>query len=700
MHPHTHDFEPSSVYNTLVQHKLDAWMYAERGRFILFLPVFMGIGILTYFGRTSEPSLILATTPVAIAAVAVCSCWNRPVFRAAALCAACASAGFADARWSAAQAPPWDDLPHGGTLASGTVTLIETLPKGRRILLKTPSLDANQTMGRNLRIRLRGTDTQPIAAGDRLAVRALVQAPSPPDVPGGWDTQRDAFFSRTGGYGFAIGTSRVIEAAPKSWWFGLRGHIAARIAAVLPDAQGAIASTLLTGLGSAIPADDRAAFQDSGLAHLLAVAGLHIGIVMGLVFAVVRIACAACEGVALRWPARRIAALAALAGGLAYLALTGAHLPILRSFAMAGVLTLGILTGRRAVSLRSLAFAATLLMLWSPPEVVGVGFQMSFSAVLALVAIAEVTSPVLRRLRTGRWWSAAAVYAAGLVLTSLVAGTASLPFAAYHFGRATLYYVPANMLAVPLTALWVLPCGIAALLLMPAGLERLALVPMGVGIDGLLRIAHAVASWPGAAFDTGQLPPASLALVAFGLAWLGLWRSRLRLAGIVPMAAGLLTALLAPLPDIVIGPDAAVLAARIGRSVFLEHAKRATPFGLEAPPRLWGLTATQDFPAEGQAADGAVICDAASCRVQIRGRPAILVRNAASLPCAALLFSAETLKSACPTAVVVDRALVRQAGAVAIRLGETIDLTTDEAIRGDRPWVIRRKILLPPALTE
>ena len=570
------------------------------------------------------------------------------------------------------------------------------------MLIHAPMLDGAQKLARDIRLRLRANDAQPIAAGDVVAVRALVQTPSLPDVPGGWDTQRDAFFSGTGGYGFAIGSSKIVTAAPPSWWLGLRERVATRIATVLPGTQGAIASTLLTGLGSAIPPDDRAAFQDSGLAHLLAVAGLHIGIVMGLVFTVVRVGFAACEAAALRWPVRRVAASASLAAGLAYLALTGGHLPILRSFAMAAVVTLGIVTGRRAISLRSLAFAAVLLMLWSPSDVVGVGFQMSFSAVLALVAVADVTSPILKRLRMDRWWSTPTLYAAGLVLTSLVAGTASLPFAAYHFGRATLYYVPANMLAVPLTAFWVLPCGIAALLLMPFGLERVALWPMGTGIEGLLRIAHMVASWPGAAFDTGQLPPASLALVASGLAWLGLWRTRFRLAGLAPIMAGGLIACLATSPDIVVGPDAAVIAAHIGRSVFLEHARRATSFGLAAPPKLWGLGSARDFPAEGEAADGMVTCDAAACRLRFRDQAALLIRNAASLPCeVSVLVSAETLKSACAGEAVADRALARQAGAIAIRLtGNSAVLVTDRSIRGDRPWVIRGKVLLPPAATE
>ncbi len=675
------------------------WITAERGRFVLFLPVVFGVGVLAYFGRVTEPSMLQALSPVGIGGVVLGCVWRWPLVRAVALCGVFGAGGFADAWWAAARAPPWDVLPTGAAVLTGRVSLVEVLPKGVRITLRTPSLDGDG-LARDVRIRLRATDALPVVPGDVVSVRALVRPPSPPDVPGGWDTQRDAFFAGLGGYGFAIGPCSMVAQAPPQVWRGVRENIAGRILAALPGARGAIAATLLTGLGTTIPAADRAAFQDSGLAHLLAVAGLHIGIVMALVFGVFRIVLSAFEYSALHWPTRRIAALAALAAGGVYLALTGGHLPILRSFAMASLFTLGVLTNRRAISLRSLAFAAMLLLAWSPSELVGVGFQMSFAAVLALIASAEVLAPVMGRLRTGRWWSAPAVYAAGLVLTSLIAGTASLPFAAYHFGRATLYYVPANILAVPLTAFWVLPCGIAALALMPFGVEHLALAPMGVGIDGLLAIAHGVAAWPGAARNVAQMPPAALALVAAGMVWLGLWRTRLRLLGVLPMLAAV-PLLFTPPPDIVVGPQAEVIAARLGETVLVEHAKRATPIELEAPEHLWGLDAAADFPASGAAADGAAVCDEAACRLTIRGLRAVLVRNAAGLPCGPLLISAQTLRSACAGAPVADRALARRSGAVAIRLraGGPV-FVTDRDIRGTRPWVIAPVPLLPPAQTE
>ncbi len=680
---------------------IDQWITAESGRFILFLPVFMASGILGYFARTDEPSAPAALIPLGTALLTLAASWRWPLARAAALGLAFATAGFANAWWQTGRAPPWDDLPAGGTIIAGTVSLADVLPKGRRITLQNPSLDGAAPLARSLRIRLRANDTLPLSPGDLVTLKALVRPPAPPDVPGGWDTQRDAFFAGIGGYGFAIGPSRLIAAAKRGWWQGVRERVAARILAALPGAEGAIAATLLTGLGTAIPADDRAAFQDSGLAHLLAVAGLHIGIVMALVFGLVRLSLSLSEYAALHWRIRHIASLAALAAGGLYLGLTGAHLPILRSFAMASVFTLGILTGRRAISLRSLAFAALLVLLWSPFDLMSVSFQMSFAAVLALIACAEAASPWLARLRTGRWWSMPALYLAGLILTSLVAGTASLPFAAYHFGRATLAYVPANILAVPLTAFWVLPCGLAALCLMPFGLERLALHPMGIGIDGLLAIAHTIAAWPGATRDIPQIPPAALALAAAGMAWLGLWRTRLRALGLAPLAAGLLLPLLATQPDIVIGPHADVIAARLGGTVLLEHAKRATDFEIEAPSRLWGALHAEDFPLAGEAAAGAATCDPDACRLHIRTQDAILLRNAGAPPCGpTLLMSAETLRP-CEGTHVADRALVRRTGAVAIRLtGTGARFTTDQDARGRRPWVIEEPTLLPPALTE
>ena len=286
-------------------------------------------------------------------------------------------------------------------------------------------------------------------------------------------------------------------------------------------------------------------FAPPGLAHLLAVAGLHIGIVMGWTLAFARLAFAASEHASLHWPTKKLAALAALAVGGGYMVLTGMHVPIVRSFAMACLYTVAVLAGRRAISLRGLALAAVVLMLLEPQEVPGVSFQMSFSAVLALISGYEALRPALRSLHgSGSWQRRFASHLAALALTSALAGTASAPFGAYHFGRIQVYFVVANMIAVPLAALWVMPAGLIALLLLPFGLDWLAFVPMGWGADAILYVARTTASWPAATIDVPHMPAWGLALTGFGIAWLGLWRSMLRLAGVPVIAFGLVSPLL------------------------------------------------------------------------------------------------------------------------------------------------------------
>ena len=666
----------------------------QTGRSILFLPVFLAAGSLAYFTLTFEPSLAWAALACLVSVALTALVWQRERARAAALCVAFTAAGFALACLAAHDAPAWIALPRHAVVVTGRVSVLDVLPEGRRVTLEQPSLDGGPPLARSVRIRLRTKDAGPAAPGDTLRVRALLKPPNPPDYPGGWDTQRDAWFAGLGGYGFAIGPSERLTAAGGSPWAGLRARIAQRVMAGLPGAEGAIAATLLTGLGSAIPAQDRAAFQDSGLAHLLAVAGLHIGIVMGLVFGATRFGLALWERAALYWPTRQIAALGALAAGAGYLALTGAHVPIIRSFAMAGLVTLGVLTGRRAVSLRGLALAATILLVLAPQSVVGVSFQMSFAAVLTLIAGYEMARPALAMLGQGTRWRGPVLMVAGLVLTSLLAGTASLPFAAYHFGRATLYYLPANMAAVPLTAFWVMPCGLAALALMPVGLERLALVPMGWGIHGLLAIAHAVAGWPGAVVQMRQPPGWGLALVAVGMAWAGLWRGRRRLGGLLPIALGLAAPLLFSPPDVLLTAQGTLLAVRTGGHTLVLAQRGASPFEREAPARLFGGGAGTPLVADPA-------CTAEACRLTVRGQPVAVALTAAPAGCGVVLV-VSPLRTAhgCTGAVVLDGGRVRDGAAAAwVGAGGT-RVVTDLGLRGVRPWVVRGRVLLPFAETE
>jgi competence protein ComEC len=677
-------------------------MEAERGRFFLFLPACMAGGILLYFAQASEPGLLAPAIVTVVTLAGAVWARQRPIACAVLVALGFAAGGFARARIETMRMPPWPALPRSAVVVRGVVTRVEELPDGRRVTLGAPSLDGGADIGRAVRLRLRDTDVADVAPGDRMSVRALLRPPSPPSYPGGWDTQRDAFFGGMAGYGFALRPTDIAAGNSFSWLQTLRQRIAGRMMVGLPGARGAIAATLFTGLGAAIPLPDRAAFQASGLSHLLAVAGLHIGIVMGVVFAVMRTVMAASEYAALHWPVKRIAALSALAAGLLYLALTGGHVPILRSFAMACLVTLALLTGRRALSVRALALAALVLMAFAPELVVGVSFQMSFAAVLALVAGWEALSPIFRTVGLGRWWRMPLLYGGGLAATSTLAGTASLPYVAYHFGTVPLFYVPANMLAVPLTALWVMPWGIGALLLMPFHLEHVCLLPMGWGIGGLLCIAHTVAAWPAAIWVVPQTPVWGLLLVSAGMVWFCLWRTWLRFAGLCLLATGVASPWLASQPDVVVSADARVIAVRAKGQVLEYSASGADRFARALPARVWGQTRVTDLPNPAIA-----VCGTGSCRFSLPRGTVLLVIDAA-VPCdgAALVVSPLPLRGRCNAATVVDRFSVLDDGATSVTFIATGAVkVTDRVVRGDRPWVISGRVpiaasRLPPATTE
>ena len=691
------------------------WAEAERGRFVLWLPVFMGAGALFYFGLRVEP-VGWAGTAVAVPAIAAAMLARPwPLARGVLAALAATALGFASCQLATMRALPMDAMPSRGVTILGRIRMVEALPAGRRITLEDVDItESSRRIARTVRVKLRPGDGDVGTVGDEIRVRVILRAPQPPAYPGGWDLQRDAFFSGLGAYGQALGPM-VVESngAPHRLALGvqwLRDTIDRRIAVALPGTVGAIAGTLLTGVTSAIPDPDRAAFRDSGLAHLLAVAGLHIGIVMGLVLAVGRAGLAASERAALHLPCREIAAFWALLAGGFYLLLTGVHLPILRSFAMACLFTLAILAGRRALSMRGLALAAAVILLVEPWEVAGVSFQMSFSAVLALIAGYEALRPWLDRLRSSPRWAESVwlrrigLHVVALALTSLLAGTASAPFAAYHFGRVQIYFVLANMLAVPITAMWVMPAGLIALLLMPFGLEALALTPMGWGVQAILWIAHATSSLPIATFAVPHIPGWGLAVLSVGIAWLGIWRTAIRLLGVGAIALGLISPVFVRPPDLLVSNDARLIGMFLGQGALLRQGAGFSKFTRDSWLQYWAATAS----AMPEALEGHILC-AGACRLRARSDSAVallaLTGQAPDCAGAAVLVSPEPASGLCPGLPLVDRFTVWREGAVAIWLErDGAHILTDRAERGDRPWVPAahsgRGAELPAAVAE
>lgn len=503
----------------------------------------------------------------------------------------------------------------------------------------------------------------------------MLFGPERPAWPGGWDMGRDYFFSNLAATGFALSPLTLTRAAPENpaatALQNLRNDIATNILAILPADTGGIAVTLLTGDEQSVPPDIRQNFIAAGLAHILAVAGLHVGIIMGLVFFTTRWLLTRHERVALHLPTKTIAAVLALLGGVAYALLTGAHLPIIRALTMASLATLGVAVGRRAFSLRGLALAALALLLASPELILSASFQMSFSAVGALIAGYEVVRHVkLQPWARGRAGGAVR-HVLGLAYTSLLAGGASMPFAAYQFQQIQPYWIPANLIAVPLTGFWILPLGLVSLALMPLHLAWLALIPMGWGIKLIVLLTARIAALPDAMLRIAPMPGAAILAIAAGLAWLCIWRSPARLAGLAPMALGLALALAARPPDVLVSADARLIALRSGSGVLVIAQPRAGRFTLEQWRAVWGATPLTMAQ-----------CTAQSCPIG----PVWFTTARTCAP--ARLVVAPIVMPPCQVPV-IDRLSTYRYGAMAAWITPSaVHIATDRSAQGVRPWVI------------
>jgi competence protein ComEC len=686
----------------------------ERGRLAPWLAVAMGIGVLGYFGLREEPPGWSVTLAPLLILAAVLVAPRAPHAGWAIGLAGAAALGFGAAVMHARQAPPPAAPPTRAVILSGVVQDVDLLPEGRRLTLSDVRFGpAEPVQPRSFRIRLRANDPARPAPGDRVSVRALVRAPMAPAFPGAWDFQRAAFFAGQGGAGFAIGPAEIVPGGGSAGVFAaLRATLEARVATAVPGAAGAVAAALLTGGQSAIPREDLAAIRDSGLAHLLSVSGLHIAIVMGVTFWVVRLLIACWRWLALRVDGKAWAGVAALAAGGFYMLLTGSQVPMQRSFAAAALVTLALLTGRQAISMRSLALAAAAVMLLAPEAVLGPSFQMSFAAVLALIAGWEALKGPMARLRgDGAWWRRGVILAAGLVMTSVLAGLATAPFALAHFGRLQWYGVAANAVAVPLTSVLVMPAGMVAALLMPLGLEGPALAVMGWGCEAMLSVAREVASWPGAAQAARPIPPWGLAALGFGMAWLCLWRLRWRWAGVPMILVGLASPALHRPPDLFVSGDARLIGVVAGEAMWLQRQSGASSLVRDSWLRAYALPEARLLPAAGEAAGGAIACTRGACRLRpVAGGPeAVLLRgDAPGDVCgqAALVVSAEPLRWRCAGSQVIDRFSVWRDGPHAAWFSaDGVRVVSDRGWRGARPWVPppplpRAQSELPPAPVE
>lgn len=678
---------------------------AQQGRgFLWWAPAFAA-GAALYASLSWEPAGLLGA---GIGALALTLIWFG---RAAPLIllAGLACTGFALAKLRTEMvAAPLLQASSGEVKLTGRVERVEKAARQRLVIVLSPqSIEglAPAKMPGLVRVSSLEKFGKPMV-GALVTTRARLAPLPSPVQPGGFDYGRTLWFEGIGATG-RVTAPLLVSSADVPWhavlgeWLGeIRSAMGRRIHAALAEPYASFAEALITGERSTIPPEINRSLLMSGLFHILSISGLHMWLVAGGVFWAVRAVLALVPRLALAWPIKKWSAAAALVAGLFYMLLADSGVATTRSFIMIAVVFFAVMVDRPALSTRNLALAALLVLVLEPEAVMEAGFQMSFLAVLGLVAFYESWA----RFRAGRnrteapvrhWsvrlilWGLTAFVAS--IATSLIAGFASSLPAAYHFGRIAPYGVLANGLAIPVVGAVVMPAALLSALLMPLGLEQLPLDAMAEGLKLVLVISDFVASLPGAGMILPQPRAAAMLLVSGGLITLCLLRGPVRLGGLGFMVAGALMALWAPPP-----PD--LLIEATGQNVALRdeagHLVPARPRRARFAVEKWLQANGEDVTAADAAKRPPWQCEGSRCLARVGGKQVLYVSGAEGQKpdCTGvdILIADFPLRGACPNVPLrIDRFDLWRSGSHALWLKQQpVRVETARGMQGQRPWAV------------
>ena len=537
-------------------------LQSARGMLFPWIAILIGCGIGGWFTVLTEPGpgsyALAAVLLVSGAAVA----WRGPdLARPLALACAALAAGWlaAGVRAHTVQAPMLD-FRYYGPVEGRIVHIDRSQSDALRLTLDQVVLREVAPDRTPERVRVSLQNEQPWldpVPGQVVVLTASLAAPEGPVEPGGFDFRRMAYFDQLGAVGYTRKPVLLLEepmggALPID---RLRSHLTKGMLAHMDGQAGAFAAGAMTGDRSAITEDTVAALRDSSLAHLLAISGMNMAFLTGFVFALFRYGLALVPYVALRVNTKKVAAVVSLGVALFYLLLSGANVATERAFIMIAVFLGAVLLDRRALTLRSVAVAAAILLLAKPESLLNPGFQMSFAATIALIVGFAALEGSIYRQRIPRWLMPVFT----LVLSSVIGGFATAPYAAAHFNRFTDYGLLANLLTVPVMGAVIMPAGAVAALLAPLGLAWLPLWAMEQGARWILFVAHWIGGLEGSVTAIPSPGPWVLPLFSLGALWLILWRGRVQWAGFAPVLTALALWMAADRPLLLISGDGKLL---------------------------------------------------------------------------------------------------------------------------------------------
>ena len=420
---------------------------------------------------------------------------------------------------------------------------ITPLEHGYKLLLSNVDIKKipKKEAPKKIRLTVR-TSLNNAKIGDYVRLNAILSKPMQPYLEDSYDFARDAYFKQIGAVGYSVSAFTVIK-EDRASFIGklnyLRNNIQTRVNDAIGIYYGSIATALMLNEYSNIDKQVLKNLRATGLAHIRSVSGMHLSLVAAIFFFSSRLLLNLFEEVALNIHCKKIAAFIALLGSFAYLLISGMEVAAIRAFIMSSMIIIAVIIDRTSSPMRAIALAAIAILLATPENIIHPSLQMSFAAVLALIACFEIFSKLKFDFNEFNLVQKILFYFLSVSFASLIAGLATALFSLYHFNQSSNYSILANLLAVPITSFWLMPLVVLTFLLYPFHLEFLSLKLMKYGIILIFKIAHYIANLPYSVTAFAKITDLNLLIIVFGMLWFCLWQTKVRFVGGIIILLGI-----------------------------------------------------------------------------------------------------------------------------------------------------------------
>ena len=473
-------------------------MEYQRENLFLYVPFIMAAGAALYFSASTEPNLPCAWLFAVITFCAAAFLRAPIVIRGILLFifGFCYANAYTDAIDTPIMPRDMRDIN-----ITGRVTTIDHTPTKARIFISVPATDLNIKSDNNAIVRVSIESTTLPNVGDEITTRATLFTPAPPDIYGGFDFARWAYFNGITATGY-IDDFTVTNPGAHTTTNGIRDWIHSKSDSILVDG-------LVLGYKNTLPKSERATWTAAGIGHIWSISGFHMTLIGGWLFAIFYFLCRCAPPVVRRVPARHVAALFAWIGVMVYLGVSGMGVATVRAFLMATLLMVAAMMGRNAFSLRNVCLVFCAIFLINPYYIMTAGFQLSFSAIFGLIWFWSVVNPKMPENKILR-----IIFTA--ILTAIIASLFTAPFIALHFYSVPIYSIIGNLTLLPIFSFLIMPLVVVGTILAIFGIH-FPLQFADIVYNWALGIAQHISHLPFATVTPAHISNAAICFIIFGM---------------------------------------------------------------------------------------------------------------------------------------------------------------------------------------